>query len=498
MTLKQKLISGGLWVAVSTVFVAIFAYIFRFILIKNLSIADYGLYYSIVSVFLFATTFIDLGRTSALVKYSSDALAKNDKSKVKSLIKYYFKFKSKTGLVFLAVVLISAKFLSKNFFKDERAFYLFIVLGIIYLLYDTMFQVVLSLLKIFQDQKLHSLHEAIRSGLLIILVLIFLKSGLGIWSPVLSLISVSILVSLSFYYLFYKKHFNNFFKIKTEKITYLMPAIKTFAYANLFFHVGSYILNYTDTYMLTYFTDMTQVGLYNVAVPTAKLILFFMSIFTLILMPIVSTLFTKQKYETMNKLVNMTYKLSLISIMPICLIMVTYPDLILSVLFSSEHVAAKIPLRFLSISALFSALFFINNNIFNGINKPKINSKIIIGGSIFNILFNLALIPKYGINGASFATMTGYILMCLVSFVYLKKEFKQLKMNYFVLIKLAFSGLLFLICINYLKALFSFNSIILETLAVLLISGSVYFITVLLLKVVRIENVKKMIGEHVG
>jgi O-antigen/teichoic acid export membrane protein len=497
MTLKKRLIKGGLWVAISSVLVAIFAYLFRVILIKNISIIDYGLYYSIVAVFLFATTFIDLGRTSALVKYSSDALAKNKKSRVKALIKYYFKFKFKTGIVFLIVVLASAKFLSENYFKDERAFYLFIALGVIYLLYDTIFQVVLSLFKIFQDQKSHALYEAIRSGMLVVLVLIFLKSGLGIWSPVLSLISVSILVSLFFYYLFYKKHFPNFFKTKSEKINTLLPAIKTFAAANLFFHIGSYILNYTDTFMLIYFTDLTQVGLYNVAVPTAKIILLVMGVFTLILMPVISNLFTQRKFETMNKLINMTYKLSLIFILPICLIMISYPDLILKVLFSMEHVAASVSLQFLSIGALFSVLFFINNNIFNGINKPKINSKMILGGSIFNILLNFALIPKYGINGAAFATMCGYILMCFVSFIYLKKEFKELKIDLTILIKLTVSGMVFLIGINYLKKYLELNSIILETLLVLFISGMIYASMLLVLKVVNIRNIKNLFRRYV-
>jgi O-antigen/teichoic acid export membrane protein len=492
MTLKKKLISGGIWIGVATIFTSLFSYLFRFLLIKNLPLEDYGLFYAIVPIFLFATTFIDLGRSSAFVKYGSEYLAKGKKNILKFLIKYYFKFKLKTGFIFIIIVFASSSFLAKHYFKDQRAFYLFIALGLIYFLTDIFFNYINILLKTFQNQKKHAIYKVLFNFSQIAFLVLFLVLGFGIWSPVLAFLIGPLIASLIFYYVIYKEHFPEFFKIIEKKSQSLIKSIKVFAYANVFFAIGRYILNYTDTYMLTYFTNLESVGLYNVAVPTARLILFFSVAITFILVPLISTLEVKKDFTTMNKLINMTYKISLLFLLPIALVMIAYPKIILRILYSTEHVAASVPLQFLAISAIFTMLFSINAQILNGIGKAKLNSKNVLFGTIFNVVLNFILIPFYGIGGAAFSTMCGYILMSSLGFYQINKNIKKVKIQKSYFVKLILCAVVFLGSVYLLKSFIIMN-VWIESMLVLGISFTLYLLSVFLTKIITVSGIKETI-----
>jgi len=491
MNLKTFL-TGGMWIAVSTFFISLLAYAFRFIMIKNLSVSEYGLYYSIIAIMLFATTFIDLGITPAFVKYASANL-KNTRI-LKYLVNYYYKTKIKRGIIFIVLTVMVSYPLAKYFFKDYGSIYFFIALGILYVLVEIFFNYVNTLLKTFKDQKNHSLFEFSKTFLQVILLLVFFYFNLGLWSPILTIFFGHLIVSIVYYIVFYKKYFPNYFRIKSKLDNKLMKKLNIFAYANLFFLIGAYILNYTDTYMLTYFTDLTQVGLYNVAVPTAKLILFMAGPLTLILMPLISSFIADKKYNSINKYVNLTYLLGLLSLIPIAIIIISYPELILKTLYSTEHIAASKALKLLALSAIFNTFFFINTNILNGINKPKINTYIIGIAALVNVFLNFILIPLWGINGAAFSTLIGTILMCVLSFIYLKIYLKEIKIKFNNFINVLGISFIFYICLNFLKNTITISNVWMETFLILSISSFLYISLLLITQTIKISTIKNIIN----
>jgi stage V sporulation protein B len=493
MTLKKTLIKGGMWVAVSSVFVALFGYLFRFLLIKNLTLEEYGLYYAIVSVFLFATCFIDIGRHVASLKYASEAFAKNNKKLFKSIIHSYFKFKFKTGLIFILVVLLSAGFLASNYFRSASAFLPFIALGIIYTMADIFFGYILTLLKVVQDQKKYALLEIFKFSFQIILLIVFLSLGFRIWAPILAIFLAPLIITSIYYFIFYKNYFPDFFNIKIENLKKINNMIKVFAFTNLFFELGTYILSYTDTFMLTYFTDLAQVGLYNIAVPTARLILFFSLSITLLLIGLTSSMYVKKQFSALNNLINIIYKISLFGFLPIALIMFSFPELIITLLYSAEYVVASTALQILSINSIFILFFAINTSILNGIGKPKVNLYLVLIGGIFNVLLNFFLIPRFGINGAAFSTLLGYILMAFLSFIFLKKNFTQLSIKISYFLKYILISIIFVFLINYLKGMIFINDVWIKSIVILLISCTIFILLTFILRVIKIRDIKDIL-----
>ncbi|MFH1211706.1 MAG: flippase [Candidatus Woesearchaeota archaeon] len=493
MSLKKRLVTGSIFVGVATIITSLISYLFRLFMVRNLSIADYGLFYSMVSIFLFATTFVDFGRAPAFMKFGSEYLAKNKKGIVKFIINYYFKFKIKMSIIFILLVILCSKFLAQHYFRVEEAFLLFIALGIVYTITDLFFNYLGALFMTFQDQRLYSFYEVSKLSLQLLFLLVFFRAGFGIWGAVFAIFLGPLIASAIFYFAFYKRHFPDFFSIKTNKSSQLIKKISIFAKLNLLYLLGTYILNYTDTYMLTYFTTLKEVGLYNIAVPASKLIIFFSTAITLILMPLISALFAKKQIALMNQLVNMVYKLSLFFILPLGIVMILFSNTALALLFTQESVAAATCLQLLTLSNFFAILFFINMNIFNGIGRPKENTKCILAGTVLNIILNFILIPRYGMNGAAFATLLSYIAMCILSFVYLKRGFRQLKIELSHFLKLAAANIIFFLSIIYLKKIFIIENPWLEGAVVLLISGIVYLALVFITKTFTIKEVKDIL-----
>jgi len=434
-----------------------------------------------------------MGISPAFQKFGSEFLAKGKSGKFNSLIEYLLKYKIRNGLLFLILVVISSKFLATYYFRDITAFSLFIALGLVYFFIDIFFNFINTLLQTFQDQKLYSLYEVIKIASQVLLLYLFILMGFGIWSPVFAMFLGNALPSLVFYFLVRTKHLVKLGS-KLDRLSSDYVRIKKFAILNVLFIFGVYVLNYTDTLMLTGLRTIEEVGLYNVAVPTAKLILFFSGAFTLILIPLTSALYSEKKFDVLNKLINILYKLNIVFLLPIAMILIIYPDIVIRVLFSEKYLPAAKALSILSVSAVLSVFFLINSHILNGLEKAKANFRITSIGAIFNIFLNLILIPIYGLVGAAISTLGGYSLMSILSFGALSNKFNDFKLDFKGIMMPSIAGLIFLISLSFMKSNISFQNIWIETIAVVGVSGVIYIVSLFALKVVSIEQITELIN----
>lgn len=95
----------------------------------------------------------------------------------------------------------------------------------------------------------------------------------------------------------------------------------------------------------------------------------------------------------------------------------------IEILFTEEYWSCYICIPYLYLAPLLLMLFQIGTNQFLVIKKTWPNIIILGSGAIINILLNLILIPKIGIEGASIATFAGYfisILLCLIILIKIK------------------------------------------------------------------------------
>lgn len=91
------------------------------------------------------------------------------------------------------------------------------------------------------------------------------------------------------------------------------------------------------------------------------------------------------------------------------------------ILFAKEYLSGYIIAPYLFLAPLLQMLYQIGNNQFLVIKKAWPGMFILSSGAIVNIIFNYVLIPILGIEGAAIATITGYIVVCIIDIIVLEK-----------------------------------------------------------------------------
>ena len=107
---------------------------------------------------------------------------------------------------------------------------------------------------------------------------------------------------------------------------------------------------------------------------------------------------------------------------PVIILFLCFPKSILSA-FGEEFKLAAMALIILSISKMFSAISGSVGTFLQMVGKQNVFQNILILTAVINIGLNYILIPKYGIDGAAFASAISGVIWNVLMIVYIKKNF---------------------------------------------------------------------------
>ena len=337
----------------------------------------------------------------------------------------------------------------------------------------------------------------IRAILLLFFAFIFIILGKGIFGVAYAYILTPIVIVMVYMFIFIKKAEPDFLRIKSNfkiKEIYnnpLVKKIKDFAIPTMLGTGAMVIITYTDSIMLTFFSGVFFVGLYNVALPAANFIGQIVLPLRTIIYPLSSELWTKKEIVKLSEGIKIVYKYLFMFLLPILFIFIAFSKDIITILFGAKYVAASGPLSILCIGMFFLSFSQINYSTIGGIGKPKLNTYATIIAAISNTILNLVLIPLYGIIGAAIATSTSYLIMATISNIYLKR-FIPVRLPIVKWLKNMVAGLIFLSTIKLLQILIITN-IYLKLALIVSIGGIIYIIMIFLLRLVSINEIKDLI-----
>lgn len=465
----------------------IFGYLLRILLARNLSIAEYGLFYAVYSLVFFFASFKDLGLGEATVYFINKYLAKNNEEKIKSLFLVQLITQISLGLIIGAIFFIFKGFLVTNYFKDPHSDFILSIIIILFIL-DSIMPAILNIFTAHQELEVSNIMAAIKMGTILAgTYILFSFDFTGYKIAPMAYLLGSIITSIAISLLF----FIRFHKIISSKISVdkdLIKEVFNYAIPIGFATAGGVILIYSDTIILTMIRGTESVGLYNVALPVINLILFFITPMIAIIFPKISNLHHNKKHEEINKFVTQIYNNFLIFTLPLALAFAAYPKLIIMVLFGAKYLAAENTLRVFSLCFVFMTLRTINFSIISGIGKAKDMPKIVYIGAITNIILDIILIMKFGPAGAAIATGIGYLIMSYMTTKIIKKEY-PLKIDYLLITKTIFCGIGFILSVTALKYLINVSNPIIEAMIVVGISSLVYLGLLFITKVLTVEKI---------
>jgi O-antigen/teichoic acid export membrane protein len=316
------------------------------------------------------------------------------------------------------VLFLSQEFINEFLFKtvDAKRYIQFTALLIIPY---TLFTIIPEILRGFQEIKVYSLLRNSSQSLLILLFLgLILISGyedpiyalyLGVFSS--ALLAIIILIP------FLRKRS---VKLKNNSVIYLKPILKDsypmFLTSSMLFLMGN-----MDSFMIGYFDEVYQVGLYNACLRLSLLITFILTAINGFVKPKVSKLFFLGKKELLKDLYYSSLKIIWIIVIPIVIILYSFPSFFLN-LFGEEFISAKITLIILNTSFLVNAGFGPVGPFLNMTGRHKLFMNILIISLIMNIFGNIVLIPYFDINGAAISTLISTSVWNISAFYFIRKH----------------------------------------------------------------------------
>lgn len=456
-------------------------YLIRLILARDLSVEDFGLFYAVFSFLAFLSLIKTLGFDRALVKFIPEFLAEGDRRSVKGLILLTAGIQLVTNTIVIAAIYLSADFLAEHFFKAAGASLVLKLLAIGFFV-DSFVIVLKYCFQGFKRMYTFALLDLVRMLLLLSLVVVGVSLGAGILGPTAAYLLTPIILLVIFLAVFLWRAFPGFLSAPTAIGGRMLRRVGKYSLYLMITSSGVLVLQHTDTLMLTYFAGVTSVALYNIALPTSKILTYFPLAIGTVLLPIASELWTKKKTSLVKEGIESLYKYSMIVMLPMALVLVSFAELALSIIFGREYAAAATALQILSVSTVFIALHQIHINFFSGIGRPDIHSKIIYSAVALNFLGNLILIPILGIIGAALTTGVSYVIMSLVG-IWKMRSFVDIRIPWLVWLRIAVAGAGLLGAVVFLKAAISLG-VWTEAAIVLSAGGLVYVALLFLLRIV--------------
>jgi len=391
----------------------VLGYAYRILIARNFGPEVYGSFSLAIVILSWAVALVSLGFTEGVLRYVSLYRGKYEFSKIRYILKFSLSLLLFTSIFGGVLLFLLSTHISQTFFHTNSLIFYLKIFAILLPIF-VISNIFLSIIRAFEFIGWYSFILNIFQNIIkVAAILLLIYAGLREKSIAVSyFIGVLSILFLSFYVLKFKISAllgkvalskDSKFKIRHELFSYSWPI--------LFFSMITSLFYWVDSILLGYFKDISRVGFYNAAIPIAMLLLIIPEVFMQLFFPLITKEYSKNNFKLISELSKQVSKWIFALNLPIFFLMVLFPGVFINLLFGAEYLAAENALRFLAIGAFISSISVVSNNLLSMLGKSRIILYDTLASLIITIILNILIIPRYGLNGAAFATMLGFMLL---------------------------------------------------------------------------------------
>lgn len=246
-------------------------------------------------------------------------------------------------------------------------------------------------------------HDFLDPALRIGLIALLLLSGMGIVAAGIAYLLTAVVTFVVAHYLL-----NRLMSLRGQYRTHTRELL-TFSAPLLVSTVISTMLTRTDTLMLGYFRSSYEVGLYDAAFPIAGGLTVVLAAFGFLYLPIASRLDADGDRDVVDDIYATTTKWVYIVTFPAFLLLVVFPQEVISLVFGPSYVEAATVLPILAVGFFIGATAGRDRETLSAVGATTWIAIANVTGMGMNVVVNLALIPRYGMVGASVASVASLV-----------------------------------------------------------------------------------------
>jgi O-antigen/teichoic acid export membrane protein len=186
---------------------------------------------------------------------------------------------------------------------------------------------------------------------------------------------------------------------------------------------GLQLINQQASFLIQgFFLPDAAIGIYRIASQVALLASFGLMTINLVLTPRFATLFAQGDMKTLQYLVTASARVILIINIVLTVGFIIWGKLFLFLAFGSPYETAFIPLVILLVGQLINSGMGSVGLLLNMSGHERETARGLIVAALLNVILNLLLIPRWGINGSSFAASISLIIWNVLLWLAVRKK----------------------------------------------------------------------------
>lgn len=452
----------------------ILAYGYRIIIARYFGPEVYGLFSLALMISGWFIALSALGLSEGLLRFIPLYRGKKEHEKIRYLFKFSLWTLTITSIISGLLLFFLSDFIAASVFHNEALSIYLKIFSVIVPLSSVGYPF-LAALRAHEEIAWYSfIYNVAQNVIKVLAIGLFVLMGMNANATSLSyLLGIAAMLVISYFvckykipHIFLKHNLPHSDKnlIRAEVMSYSVPL--------LIFGIVSTIFYWIDSFSIGIYKGALEVGYYNAAVPIAILLAIAPEIFMQLFFPMITREYARKKIKLIEQLSKQIAKWILLVNLPLFALMIVFPGALINTFFGAEYLVAENALRILAISALFSSVFIVSNQLVSMIGKSKLVLMNIVIAAAINLLLNMVLVPmekigfidnSTGMNGAALATLISVIIL---NGLFMFQAYKNLgviplrrKMFNLIVIAIVTTGMLF-----YMRTIFTSNSLLILAL----------------------------------
>jgi O-antigen/teichoic acid export membrane protein len=459
-----------------TIFLVTFAmsiirYLFKISMARMLDVRGCGLISAVEPIIIFTASLTLTGFASALSKYLSEEMAKDNRKTAENYVSTALFYIFPLSIVVTIIVFFLSGFIAQTVFREPDLTILIQII-ILVLPVEALWLVIDGLFMGLHESPYYTYCMFVYNVVMLAAAVLLVMAGFDAKGAVTGIL-IGDISGLIVAYIVYIKKIKKRISLSAGKQSFvLLKKLVNFAVPKTVTSVSMLILMSFDIFCITYFLGVVYAGLYNAAVPIARMTMTISLSIAIPLLPAISEDTARNK-EYLQTYLTDALRYTFAATIPLVILFVFYAKEFIIFFFGEPYSAASTALMILSIAMLLRAFFSIFSVTFQGIGKPQTPMKIAVFAVFFNVALNIYLIPREGINGAAFATLVSMV----IQFVYLTfkindyADYNKIKSDIF---KIGVLSLVLIVIVLIFKSMFLLGTTIgLAVYALLLIKSGI-------------------------
>jgi len=421
----KEVAKGSIYSLAGNVAFNIISFFYVILIARAVSQDDLGLFYLSLSIVTIIGIFSTLGLDVSLARYIPYFEGRNEKGKIKSLLKFGYKTATAVALILIAVLWLASDGIGA-FFQNPRIPEAVRMLSVLVLL-NAVFRINTEYLRGRADIKTMQVNLNLQNFLKLVLTLAFFY----LYGATTLALAAGYLASIFFAMLF------SFWSISRRMGD--LPAETDEIPANRFWtdiipfgvmlsaigFMGTLLIS-ADTSLLGYFIVPSEatlvIAVFNISVLLATVAAIFPNSMGSIFLPVTSRLYGKKNLDEMRAVTETAQRWLLFITAPVAGILIFFSEEMLAVFYGAAYVGGAFIMSVYVLGILIKCISTMFSIILTAMREVRLQLWILGTLGFLHLSLSALLIPLYGMNGIGIAFLAESVCVAVVFSHYAKKR----------------------------------------------------------------------------